>query len=68
MNTTESQQLATLIKTVDKLEQVTAMQARRIKALELQNKKFHSALSAAQVRISTLQASMQNVTGQLNRR
>lgn len=67
MNNNENNQLRTLTTTVTRLEKVVGVLERRIKQLELQNKKLHSAVIAAQTRISTLTSSMDIVKSRINK-
>lgn len=67
MNNNETKQLQTMTVTVARLEKAVAVLDRRVKQLELQNKKMHSALVAAQTRISSLMASMDAVKSRLNK-
>lgn len=67
MNTNEAKQLQTLTTTVTRLEKVVGVLERRIKQLEMQNKKLHSAVIAAQTRISTLMSSMESVKSRINK-
>lgn len=67
MNNNETKQLQTMTAIVARLEKAVAVLDRRVKQLELQNKKMHSALVAAQTRISSLMASMDAVKSRLNK-
>lgn len=67
MNNIEAKQLQALTTTVARLEKVVSVLERRVKQLELQNKKLHSAVIAAQTRISTLTASMESVKARINK-
>ena len=67
MNNTETEQLRTLISTVNRLEKVATALERRVIQLENQNKKMYSALSAAKQRIGTLTSSLDSVRAQVNR-
>lgn len=66
MNITEANQLQTLSTTTARLEKVAVALDRRVKQLELQNKKQHSAIIAAQTRILTLTSSLESVKSRIN--